>query len=191
MPELTENPALSLRRAVEGTCVGAMLRWDTSGQALLVSDAPRRPHFALEPLSDALRPYHSFRHNGLLFMDLAPDAYAALLRSTFIRTGSWHGKWFVEQALLAGIMFRNGDNVDVGPPDIPLLREAMLSCALGLQPVRVFCGKLRGIDAERLRYGLASSSRACAMLLSYWLWTEAKIGVPEASRISFPLFLAE
>ena len=39
---IPENPAISLRARVAAASIPGFLRWDTSGRALLISDAPRR-----------------------------------------------------------------------------------------------------------------------------------------------------
>ena len=58
------NPALELREALRARYPGAMVRWDDSGRALLVTDAPRRGC----DVQDAPAA------NGLAYYDLPPAA---------------------------------------------------------------------------------------------------------------------
>lgn len=184
MPELTQNPAIALRFAIEAHHVRGMLRWDRSGTALLVSDAPRRSGTSAV---DFLRGVHCKAHaqSGLLYIDLPDEAYSALLHADFFRLGSPQPEWFEEQALLAGILRRPLD-ASASVPDHALLRSAMLACAQNERAVRAFCGELRSADAAALRVHAPASSRACAALCALWLWDHKGIGVPAVMPVCLP-----
>lgn len=178
MPELTGNPAEALRaRAEAARPRGALLRWDASGRALLVSDAPRRGG------TIALPDDISLEEDGMLWIDLPADAYAALLGQNFVRNGAWDDEWWAAQSLLTGILRRDPCPVD-GPADIPLLRAAMIACARGEGHVRPFLTSLRAADAQALRARRDATVRACAALAARWLWTARGIGLPSISRLS-------
>lgn len=153
----------------------AMVRWDMSGRALVVCDAPRRGGYANSASGVIER--------DLLWVDLPDGDYGALLAATFHQPDIWREGWFSEQALLAGILMRNTATAS-GLPDKPLLRIAMLACAQGEKPVRAFLAKLRGWDAEALRLGSTRSIQACAALAAHWLWTAKEIGLPEMRGIA-------
>ena len=123
--------------------------------------------------------------NGLVYIDLADEAYAALLHAEFLRADSFHSTWFEEQALLASILLRK-HGTTTPAPDKPLLRKAMLACAHHEKAFRAFCKDLRVADAHALRNQNAASCHACAFLCSLWLWEHKRIGTPSASIISLP-----
>lgn len=116
--------------------------------------------------------------NGLLYVDIPQETYRMLLSQTFLVRGTFQEPWFEEQSTLMGILSRRIGPI-FGKPDEPLLRGAMLACALGEPEVRRFCRALGGVDAVALRKGETASCRACAALLAYWLFTERGVGLPE------------
>lgn len=177
---MTESPATALRARVEGVLPRGMLRWDTAGRGLLVSDAPR--HGDAQGAVCALRAagYVAEVADALLWLDLSGDAYAALLGHFFCARGAWVEAWFAEQALLAGILTRDG--AEGGAVDVPLLRAAMVACGRGEAPLRAFVERLRAEDARALREGDTASCRAAAALCAHWLWTEKGIGLPDLCR---------
>ncbi len=192
MQTLVENPALSLRQAFRRQYPYGLLRWDRSGKALLVSDMPRREASDLEHIhedisiskSTAFKPFEMenariVHAEGLLYVDMPSEAYQALLNRTFFAFGPFQAHWFEEQATVLGILARRAGPIGE-KPDEPLLRKAMLACALGESEVRGFCRALRTADATALRKGETASSRACAALLAHWLYTEHGVGLPEA-----------
>ncbi len=155
-----------------------MLRWDRSGRALLVSDAPRRAKaYAALPESVA----EVTLAGGLLYIDLPRAAYRSLLGLTFTAQGPWRDAWFAEQALAAGILARRP--LPAGEPDIPLLRAALLACAQGETEVRAFCRSLRAADAAALRRKNTASARACAALVARWLHEAQGVGLPETAKM--------
>lgn len=172
-----ENPALGLRERAEAVLPRGMLRWDISGRALVVSDAPR--HGDVGEGMDVLRAngYVVSVENELLWMDLPEDAYAALVGQFFWMPGDWAEEWFADQALLAGILAR--EKAIGGPVDVPLLRAALVACGRGEAPLRAFVARLRAEDAQGLREGSTASCRVCAALCAHWLWTQRGIGLPE------------
>lgn len=172
-----ENPALGLRKKAKAVLPRGMLRWDISGRALLVSDAPR--HGDASAGMDALRAdgYAVAVENDLLWMDLPEDAYAALIGQFFCMPGDWTEDWFAEQALLAGILTK--EERAGGLADVPLLRAALVACGRGEVSLRAFVARLRAEDAQGLREGNTASCRACAALCAHWLWTQRGIGLPE------------
>jgi len=170
MRALTENPAVRLKRAARQALPNGMLRFDTSGRALLVSDAARRGAHAALPLEA-----ETITLDGLLYIDLPEDAYRALLASDFFMPGNLQDGWFAEQTLLSGILRHNPAPE---APDKPLLRAAMIACASGETPVRGFIRALRGAHAAALRCGRARSCRAAATLCAHFLFIEKGVGLP-------------
>lgn len=179
MQTIKENPAAALRRDV-APCLGkAMLRWDISGQALLVSDAPRRGKVSLDVCQASWRE----TDDGLLLIDLPDHAYDELLNATFTQISPLQTEWFPLQSLLASILTRPKGTLP-SPPDKPLLRQAMLACARGRQPVLAFADALSLADAAALRTNNTASCRAAAALCAHWLWTAEGVGIPMVTYLS-------
>lgn len=158
-----------------------MLRWDQSGRALLVSDAPR--HTQGTEFIDHLHAMNLrlFTENGLIWIDLPPETYQALLSQHIYPSGIWMKDWFAEQALLASILAHSPDAApsgDIPPSEETLLRGAMLACAQGELAMRQYLAVLRSEHAARLRTGNQAASRASAVLCAHWLWTQHRIGLP-------------
>lgn len=176
MQTLSENPALALRRQAQAVGLPGMLRWDRTGRALLLSDAPR--HCTGEAFLRAAKalPARVAVEGWLLRLDLPAEAYRALLDCTYVSAGPWTEGWFEAQALLGGVLARTRTAQTV--PDEPLLRRAMLACAQGETTVRAFLPALRTADAKALRLGAAASTAACAALCAQWLQTSLGIGLP-------------
>lgn len=163
------NPAEALRETVRAALPGAMLKWDASGRALLVSDAPRRAGYDPAALA-GLRVQEAA---GLLYIDWQQEAYCAPEYEKVI--GPWHADWFAEQALLAGILARRG----AGAADEGLLRGAYLACAQGEKAVRQSIAALRRADATALRCGAGAGVWAAAAFVAAWLWAQQGIGLPQ------------
>ena len=180
MQKPVENPALVLREALLALQPFGMLRWDHSGRALLVSDALRHTQGAgfLETLYAMNLRFST--ENGLVWIDLPPEAYQALLAQRFFSSGPWTEDWFAEQALLATILQRSPIPLQeaAAPPDELLLRRAMLACAQGTPFVRQLMPLLRAEDATQLRAGNAGSCRASAVLCAHWLCCQHGVGLP-------------
>lgn len=177
MQELTHNPALLLRTQVAALGLPGFLRWDTSGQALLASDAPRHPD-GLEALAALDRNLmRAETRKGLLFFDLPEAAYATLCASTFYQPGCWSVAHFDAQALLGGILQRKRVESPSAPPDRPLLRACMLACAQA-EHMPAFLRMLRLADAQALRLQRTASTRACACLCAHWYWQCHNVGIP-------------
>lgn len=183
MPSFLTNPATALREAVEPHLGSSMLRCDTSGRALLISDLPRRLPDRLPEIL-ALPICTCTVDAGLLWIDLPEEAYAHLLHADGIKKGPWHPDWFAEQSLLSSILSRPQASI-CAPPDIPLLRSALLACAMGDTALRTFLTSLRPADADALRRHSPCSTRACAALCAHQLHVNKAIGVP----LSTPLFI--
>jgi len=175
MPELMENPALRLKRAVRQALPEGMLRFDASGRGLLVSDAPRRGVAALP------RKAETTVQGGLLYIDLPEDGYRELLARDFFMAGGLQDDWFAEQTLLSSIL-RNSNTLRkesaANALDKPLLRAAMVACATGEAPVRAFLRALRGLHAAALRTGQTRCCRAAAVLCAHFLFSEKGVGLP-------------
>lgn len=187
MPQLTENPALALRKAMERLRLPGMLRWDASGAGLLVSDAPRRmDHGEIPALLRGL-PYSHLMENDLLFFDLTTQNYTDMLRYTFFQAGQWSQAWHAVQALLGTVLGRELPAAAIVTPNIPLLRSALLACAQEEAHFRPFLQKLRAFDAKALREGDTSSVRACATLCARWLWENRGIGLPPYRAVAVDL----
>ncbi|MDR0928819.1 MAG: hypothetical protein LBM74_03785 [Oscillospiraceae bacterium] len=156
--------AWALRRAAEALHLPGMLRWDHSGRALLISDAPRRG--ASEPIE--LPGARAFTAQGLLFLDYDEASYRAL-------AAHWaqHPACppppdlpFERAVLLQGICRRPPP--PPGAVDEPLLRACLLAIARGGAAAETFEKRLRGADAIALCRKDTWSIRACAaMLLVY------------------------
>lgn len=170
------NPAAALRASVAALHLPGMLRWDQSGEALLLSDAPRR--MPAQALAGALAPLtgQSFQRGGLLWIDLPAAAYDALLEEDLDKHGPWDAAWFEAQALLAGMLARPARGAIKA--DVPLLRAALLACAQGERTVRAYLHTLRRADAEALRHGQTTTVRACAVCCAQWLWQAEGVGLP-------------
>lgn len=157
---------------------GCMQRYDATGRALLVCDAPRRGFSTPDAGAGGMR---ILAEGDLLYIDLPREAYASLLSLSFSVSGPWIGAWFEEQALLLGILRAGGRHTAPCAPDEPLLRAAMIACALGVPSVRVFLRSLRLAHAEALRKGSALSCRACAALCAHTLYAECGVAIPFAN----------
>lgn len=181
MQKPIETPALALRGELLALQPFGMLRWDQSGRALLVSDAPRHAQG-----TDFLKRLHAmnlrlFTENGLVWIDLPPAAYQSLLSQHFYAPGPWVDAWFAEQALLASILAHVPDVSPCGelpPSDEALLRGAMLACTQAEPVMRQYLAALRAEHAVRLRTGNRAASHASAVLCAHWLWTEHLAGLP-------------
>jgi hypothetical protein len=153
--------AWALRRAVEELRLPGMLRWDTSGRALLVSDAPRRGAVGEVTLPGA----RVFSAQGLLFFDYNETSYRDL-------AAHWA---MVAPALMPVVPFEWASLVEsicarpLPPPgavDEPLLRACLLATARGGAALKDFVEKLRSADAAALRQGDTWSCRACAGIIN-------------------------
>lgn len=185
MTPLAENPALRLRARVEALQLPGMLRWDASGSALLVSDAPRRSPGAADALR-AIADGSIALRRGLAYIDLTPDGYRALACSTFQAQGVLSPEWQNEQRLLSGILSRSPVGTE-GAVDVPLLRRAMRVLAQGEEEaIRMFLAGLRQADAAALRTGESYTCHACAALCAHWLFTARRIGMLSARHTSIP-----
>lgn len=184
--------ALLLRGQVQLLRLPGMLRWDATGRALLISDAPR--HIPWETLPHCLPGVSSATlsiENHLLRIDLPLNAYIQALHAQFYQLGSWQTEWFAEQACLAGLLSRKTPgHIDRSalspPPDISLLRHALLATLQGEAKVRAFLDKLRPLDAQSLRDGgHPLITRACATICANWLWRAKAVGLPPTAQVSF------
>lgn len=171
-----DHPARALRARVASLRLPGMLRWDASGEALLLSDAPRRMPAAAAMRAMAAIPARIAHQDGLLRIDLLPQAYAALLSVDFAMPGPWDAAWFEAQALLAGILARPAHMGHEA--DVPLLRAALLASAQDAAQVRAFLRRLRAADAVALRRRQTASTRASAAYCASWLWQAAHVGLP-------------
>lgn len=185
MQELSGNPALQLRRQAEAIGLPGLLRWDSTGRALLLSDAPRHPAGGPSLRTAKALPARVVIEGRLLWLDLPAETYRSLLGCTYRSAGSWAQGWFEAQALLGGILTRARTAETVA--DEPLLRRAMLACARGEAAVRAFLPALRAADAEALRLGASASTAACAALCAQWLQSATGIGLPPQCA---PIFFA-
>lgn len=177
MQSVAENPAILLRAEVRERLSRGFLRYDTSGRALLVSDAPR--HGPL-PLSAFGRfEARVCEIDSLLYIDLTEESYRQLLTIDFFVAGEFVEGWFEEQALLAAILRAGARGTPDGTVDAPLLRAAMIACAVGEAPVRAYLKTLRQAHAAALRVGSPASCRAAAALCARFLFEEKGVGLPK------------
>lgn len=171
---------LGLRASAREALAGCMVRWNRSGEGLLVTDAPRRGRWAAAEAFAARRGLRGFIRDGLGYLELADAAYARLAAGE-VHIGVWDDAWFEAQALLASIL---GRTEACAPCDdgLPLLREAVRACAQGERQARAFLQGLRQADAAALREGSRLHTRGAASVCAQWLWL-AGVGLP---RLSFP-----
>lgn len=181
MQSLNENPAITLRDMARALQPSGMLKWDTSGDALLLSDAPRRDAAALQRLLRA-EGLHAWVSGDLLRIDLLEAKYATLLDSRFLMPGPWHDRWCPLQSLLSTILTRRSPATRT-PPSKTLLRKAMLASAQGIPAMEQFLPILREADTLALRTGNTAAMPAAASLCAHWLWTREGIGLPMSVRI--------
>ncbi len=183
------HPAARAWEALRAAAPGSMLKWDQTGRALFVSDAPRRG------LADAVRAVvtemdlRAGEADGLMWIDLPVQAYQQMLVWDAPTVGPWSEEWFAEQSLLCGILGRCG----AGAADAEnraahehLLRRALLATALGETAVRGFTARLHEAAAAALRKGDPDgfeSAAAAAALVARWLWEYAHIGIPAAISV--------
>lgn len=173
MERIAQNPAAALRDLVEAARLPGFVAWDREARALLVLGAPR--HGAAFPA--ALRGRVRLEEkNGLWRLDLPAAGYEGLLSRTFFQEGPLRAEWMEAQYLLAGLLRRPAWP---GPPDVPLLRRALLATVQGEAPARDFIKALPSADALALRRRNTASIHACAALLAHWLWTEKSVGLPD------------
>lgn len=162
-----ENPALTLRSRLRAAYPGAMVRWDESGRALCVTDAPRR---GMEtPGAETV--------NGLAYFDLPREAYESL-RLPDVQVGRFAPGWFQEQATLAMILSDGG--AAQGAQD-ESMRGALSAAARGEKQVRAQIAALRPLWARAKREKDARACaicRAAARILACWLRENAGAGVP-------------
>ncbi len=164
------TPARALRAALEKVGLPGFLRWDRSGQALLVSDAPRRALPGAAEAVAAKADAATRQEGGLLYIDLPDQVYQNLLALNADPPAVVQDSLFPLRALCYGILTRDTSHIALqAKPDIPLLRAALLAEAQGGAAVRAFAEALRAADAEALRCGDTASVRACAAVLSQWL----------------------
>lgn len=159
---MSVNPAAALRAQLAPRHPRGMLRWDASGRALLVSDAPRRADgAAFMKKAEALGLLLAV-DNGLLYIDFQPAVYGDLLLLDRLPPRC---SFFELQSLLYVMLARNAGPTS-STPDIALLRAALLACAQGETAIRAFVPILRKADAEALRQNNTASTRACAVLIA-------------------------
>lgn len=162
-----ENPALSLRAALTARFPRAMVRWDESGRALLVTDAPRRGMDAPDALVE----------NGLAYYDLPQAAYEAM-RLPEVQPGDYAPGFFQEQATLAAIL---AETQQADPLKSTQARRALSAAARGEVHVRAFLAQLRMDWAIALRLKNPEELNACrlaARVAACWLYQKHGIGVP-------------
>lgn len=186
MQIIGQNPVITLRAQVASLSLAGFLRWDTSGRALLASDAPKHmPEPALRALMNA----HSFHYDinlNMLYIDLQDSAYEAITRQTFFVPGPFVEGYYEAQALLSLLLTRAPVSRAPCPVDKPLLRSAMLACAQGEAKAYAFLRGLAAHDAVALRQGNTLSIRACAALCAHFLYTEKGIGLPSQYPVLLP-----
>ncbi|MDR0896287.1 MAG: hypothetical protein LBN04_00365 [Oscillospiraceae bacterium] len=153
--------AWALRRAAEGLRLPGMLRWDRSGRALLVSDAPRRGVVGAVMLPGA----KVFEAQGLLYFDYHEESYRELAAHwAQMPPAPMPGAPFAWAALVESICAR--PLPPVGAVDVPLLRACLLATAQGGVELAGFVERLRVADAAGLRDGDVWSCRACAGIIN-------------------------
>lgn len=179
-----QNPALTLRVEIAARYPGAMLRWDASGRALLVCDAPRRGWAVSEEEGTLCR-------EGLAYFDLPRASYAALTPPA-PRLCPYADGWMDVQAALAGALFSRAATEtppwrgSVSDESRALLRGALLAAARGEAQIRAFIPALRAACAQALRVrdaALEATCRVAALILADWLQTHAGLGVPRGAAI--------
>lgn len=172
-----ENPAFALREALRTRYPGAMVRWDASGRALVMTDAPRRGYAVADAPVE----------NGLAFYDLPPNEKIAPPAPVF---GAYADGVFAFQASLAPALRDGGAACgctgDFSAQGRYLLRKALAACACGEKQVLAALPPLRALWAQALRTGSAADQCACrlaACVLAAWLLEEKNAGVPFDRRV--------
>lgn len=166
---------LSLR---EGACValpGCMVRWDRTGGALIVTDAPRRGMAEAAWAFARAQKLALLVRDGLVFFDIAPAMYGEAAQEYAPGDGPWQPAWFEAQALLASILRRPTHCPDTA--DVALARAAAVACAQGEASFRMFLDTLRQADAGALRAGRRGATRPAAALCAQWLHMRG-VGLP-------------
>lgn len=162
------------------------VRWDESGQALLVSDAPK--HMLQNVLQAILEDSGlSFvLQKDLLFIDLHSAAYKAFTSKTFFVEGLFIDGFIEKQAILSLILTRKPIVKEPYGVSKLLIRTAMLACAFGEQKVYAFVRALPAHDAAALREGSTLCVHACAALCAHYLYAEKGIGLPRQCAAASP-----
>lgn len=167
-----ENPAAALREELRARFPGAMVRWDASGRALVMTDAPRRGYSVTDVPVE----------NGLAFYDLPLNKMITPPAPVF---GAYADGVFALQSALAmtlpGGGAARGCMGDFSAQGRGLLRGALTAHACGERQVLTLLPRLRGLWAQSLRTGSAADQSACrlaACILAAWLMEEKKAGVP-------------
>lgn len=173
------NPAVWLRASLRTGCPRCMVRYDTTGRALLLSDAPQRG-VSIAPLCASLGAVSS-EANGLAYIDLSADGYAKLIHLTCTFSGDFQADFFEEQSLLASLLWQN----HAAHVEIPLLRDAMVSSALGDVPMLAFLHRLSAHHAHALRSKSPHACRAAAVLCADALYARHGIGIPKIHTVNF------
>ncbi len=167
-----ENPAAALREELRARFPGAMVRWDASGRALLMTDAPRRGYAVADAPVE----------NGLAYYDLPLNQTITPPAPVF---GAYADGVFALQSALATTLpgggAAHGCPGDFSTQGRSLLRGALTAHACGEKQVLTLLPRLRGLWAQSLRTGSAADQSACrlaACILAAWLMEEKKAGVP-------------
>lgn len=156
------NPALELREALRARYPGAMVRWDDSGRALLVTDAPRRGC----DVQDAPAA------NGLAYYDLPPAALTVPSAPPF----AGYTDDFPELQAALAMLLPDGFSAqkcaaELSPQGRRLVQTALAACARGERQVRALLPNLRAAWAAALREKNAAQKTACratAAVLAAW-----------------------
>ena len=161
MQTVIQNPAAALRDRLSSLSPRGFVRWDISGRALLVTDAPRRqsPEELISALSDEKTSL--LLENGLLYLDLSDTAYQELLFLPETDALPLHPVFFQEQLLLSRILAHCAEGHQADPS---LLRRCLLSTVLPSPDFFLFLKELRSVFAASLREKKLASCRACAIL---------------------------
>lgn len=168
------NPAVTLRESLRARFPGAMVRWDDSGRALLVTDAPRRGYDALDGCICG----------GLAYYDLPPEALCAPDAPPF---GGYSDNLPELQAALS-MLLADGFSAQECAAGLPaegraLVQTAYAACARGERFICAALPQLRARWAEALRRRdepLKTACRAAAAVLLAW-FTQTRTA-PEAAK---------
>ena len=167
-----ENPTVTLREELRARFPGAMVRWDTSGRALLMTDAPRRGYAVADAPVE----------NGLAFYDLPSNKIITPPAPVF---GAYMDGVFAFQSALAAVLpgggAARGCMGDFSAQGRALVRGALTACARGEKQALALLPRLRGLWAQALRTRSAADQAACrlaACVLAAWLREEKNAGVP-------------
>lgn len=176
--QIEQNPAIALRKQIQALSLPGFLRWDTSGQALLLSDAPKHTPFYTYMESIAASGIFCLTVGNLLFIDLPHKAYEQIASMTFFMPGPWREPYITIQSQLSGILARDVLSQTNEQVNISLLRAAMLACARGEDYFIQFVHTISRYDAVALREKKMKTIHACAALCAHYLYSQLGIGMP-------------